>query len=300
MRITVVICTYNRAHFLEGLYKSITAQTLSPNEYEILFVNNNSTDNTANVIESFRQQNPQVRCVLETQQGLSYARNRGIAESRAPYICFADDDALLKDDYLANMCDYLDNHPKVYEVGGPIFLHYLGAVPKWENPYMISLFSYFYPSSHEYLLKGKGKRYPIGCNMVFRKAAFEKCGGFSTGLGRKGTLLLGGEEKDMAYRLLERHLDVAYIPNAIVYHLVPEERTTQDYIHRQAIGIGKSERFRTKYVHGGYAKRLFSEAVKWAATIVLWVKYMIMCKPCKANMLVKFRYWVTKGLLDKQ
>lgn len=281
---------------MAGLYRSVTEQTLPSQAYEVLFIDNNCTDETPGMVAFYKQQNPAVRYIKETQQGLSYARNRGIAEAQAPYICFADDDALLDKEYLEKVCDYLDAHPNVYEVGGPILLHYTGVIPAWDNPYMNSLLGYFYPSPQGYVLTGKNKRYPRGSNMVFRKAAFDQCGLFSTDLGRKGTLLLGGEEKDMAYRLLDHRLDVAYIPDAVVYHLVPPERTTEDYIRRQALGTGAGERHRTRAIKAEYPKRLGKEAVKWAATLVLWVKYMITLKPAKANMLVKFRFWVTKGL----
>lgn len=296
-KISVVICTYNREQFLPGLLDSILQQNSDKNSFEILFIDNNSTDTTATLCRQFIKDYPEyhIRYTVETQQGLSFARNRGIEEAKGKYITFADDDAVLAPDFLEKVCAYLDEHPDIAEVGGPIYLRYLGKIPAWENPYMNSLLGYFHPSSTPYLMDKKNRRYPRGSNMTFRTSIFRKCGPFNTALGRVKRLLMGGEEKDIAFRILDAGEKIAYIPQAIVYHLVPENRTTTGFIHQQAVGTGKSERIRAK-ANGEYPKRIIIEMCKWGATLVLWGFYMLTLKPQKANMLVRFRFWVSQGL----
>lgn len=300
-KISIVICTYNRAQFLPGLMDSILQQSLYKEQYEVLFINNNSSDQTESLCQQFIQSHPDhaISYFNESKQGLSHARNRGIKEASGKYITFADDDALLAPDFLYQVCHYLDAQTDVAEVGGPIYLKYLGKVPAWENPYINSLLGYFHPSSAPYVMKRKNKTYPRGSNMTFRTSIFSICGNFNVSLGRTKRLLIGGEEKDIAFRILEAGAKIAYIPEAIVFHLVPEERTTRTFIREQALGVGVSEQIRSKTNHE-YSKRLLIEAIKWGATLLLWIRYMITLQFAKANMLVRFRYWVSKGLLKKQ
>ncbi|MCF0175698.1 MAG: glycosyltransferase family 2 protein [Bacteroidales bacterium] len=299
-KITVAVSTYNRERFLPGLFESIAGQTMDKSLFETVIVDNNCTDNTAEIVHAFMEAHPEmeIRYVLETRQGLSFGRNRGIAESKGEYVTFADDDALLAPDFLEKVCDYLDLHPDVSEVGGPIFLQYLCPVPKWENRYMNSLLGYFNPSAEKFVMTGKNRTYPRGSNMTFRISVFGKAGMFNTELGRTGKGLGGGEEKDMAFRILDCGFRIAYIPQAVVYHLVPEERTTMEFIRRQARGVGASERTRSKAA-GVFGRRVVAELIKWGVTFVLWLGYMACLKPAKAVALVKFRWWVSSGLAGK-
>lgn len=296
-KISIVICTYNREQFLPGLMDSILRQNLNRNSFEILFIDNNSTDTTPVLCQQFIQDYPDyhIRYTVENQQGLSFARNRGIKEAQGEYITFADDDAVLAPDFLEKVCTYLDQYPDIAEVGGPIYLRYLGKIPAWENPYINSLLGYFHPASLPYLMDKKNRKYPRGSNMTFRTNIFNTCGNFNIALGRVKRLLMGGEEKDIAFRILDANYKIAYIPEAVVYHLVPENRTTFQFIREQALGTGKSERIRAK-ANGEYPRRIFIEALKWGATLILWFRYMLTIKPQKANMLVRFRYWISQGL----
>ena len=300
IKLSIVICTYNRERFLPGLFESIKTQTLDKALYEVVLVNNNSTDRTEELCREFMECNPDINSsyFVETNQGLSYARNRGIVESKGEYVTFADDDALLAPDFSAMACAYLDAHPEVGEVGGPILLQYMGRVPAWENPYMNSLLGYFQPSLEKYRMTKKNRCYPRGSNMTFRSSIFQKCGMFNVALGRVGRMLVGGEEKDIAYRIFDAGEAIDYDPSIVVYHLVPEERTTMEFIKRQAIGTGQSERVRSSLPGNSYTKRIVVECAKWAATIILWFRYMLTLKPAKANTLVRFRWWVSMGLLN--
>ena len=134
--------------------------------------------------------------------------------------------------------------------------------------------------------------------MTFRSSIFQKCGLFNVALGRVGRMLVGGEEKDIAYRIFDAGEAIDYDPSIVVYHLVPEERTTMEFIKRQAIGTGQSERVRSSLPGNSYTKRIVVECAKWAATIILWFRYMLTLKPAKANTLVRFRWWVSMGLLN--
>lgn len=296
--ITATISTYNREKYLPQVLDSLKRQTLDKNLFEIVLVNNNSPGKTEEIALQFQKDNPDIafRYYLETQQGLSYGRNRGIAEAKGSYITFIDDDAFLADDYLEVIYQYFESHQKVAAIGSKILLHYEEIKPDWENKYLNSLLGYF--NIGDEFKKFPKSDYPRGSNMSFRMDVFEKVGGFNVNLGRKGGNLAGSEEKDIFKRIYQYpELEVVYIPNALVYHCVPLERTTTAFIQRQGIGTGQSERIRVKS-EGilSTLKRYLIELFKWGASFILFFIYLFKGQLPKGRMIVKFRYWVSQGL----
>jgi hypothetical protein len=89
-----------------------------------------------------------------------------------------------------------------------------------------------------------------------------------------------------------------YLPTAILYHLIPSHKLTQDYFNRLTLGIGQSERYRTRQIGTGkYLKRMVKEGIKWGGTLVLWTSFALKGDFAKGNKLVAFRKNVTRGLL---
>ena len=157
-----------------------------------------------------------------------------------------------------------------------------------------------------YLYKGekvktfRQSEFPGGGNAAYRKCVFEKVGLFNTQLGRKGESLSGAEEKDIFDKMRSLKMSVFYLPQSILYHLIPQRKLEQDYFNNLTCSIGKSEQMRTLNISKGkYAKRLIAECVKWAATLFLFCGYMLTFAPQKGWKLLLFRYNVTKGLLKK-
>ncbi|NBV07584.1 MAG: glycosyltransferase family 2 protein [Flavobacteriia bacterium] len=297
-KISVAICTYNREKYLPQLFQSIEKQTLPESAYEILLIDNNSPGNTHELFTHFLTENPSKHgeYFLETNQGLSHARNRAIQESNAPLITFLDDDAFIDVDYLNVLVNTFENYPEVGAIGGPISLHYEDIIPKWENKYLNSLLGYFNRGNELHYFSEKD--YPRGSNMAFRTLLFEKTGTFDVQLGRIGANLFGGEEKDLFNRIYKQKISVLYQPDARVFHCVPNERTTFDFIKKQALGTGQSERIRSKAEGtGSLLKRIFSEGIKWMGSFVLWFLFAFKGQPSKGNMILFFRYWVSYGLV---
>ena len=119
-RITVAICTYNRERYLPGLFRSIQAQTLASNLFEVVLIDNNSPGNTHTLFQQFVDANPSLsgRYFLEKNQGLSFARNRAIRESGAELITFLDDDAFIHERYLETLLEGFDKYPDCGAIGG--------------------------------------------------------------------------------------------------------------------------------------------------------------------------------------
>ena len=126
MFVTITIQTYNNARVLEQALESL-AELRCPDDvdYEILVVDNNSSDETAAVIEQYRTLlEPRFRSVFEPRQGLSYARNRAIAEARGEIVAFLDDDALVDPDWLAGHVEAYREDEEAVAVGGRVLLQW--------------------------------------------------------------------------------------------------------------------------------------------------------------------------------
>jgi len=299
-KISVIICTYNRNDYIMKALNSLARQTLPASQYEIVIVNNNSTDNTDALCHVFLKKHTQLNAFyfIETQQGLSYARNRGIAESSGDILVFMDDDAQADDHYLQEIQHFFETTSDATACGGRIYPDFESKRPEWMSRFLLPLTSTIDMGDKIRLFKGT--QYPIGANMAFRKEVFQLHGLFNPDLGRKGDNLDGSEEKDIFLKIKKDRKKIYYLPSAIVKHQVPDKRLTFDFFKRQAIGAGKSERIRAKAIsQSAYIQSVFKEVVvKWGGSIFLFGCYLVACRPKKGLKLLQFRRYVSKGLLS--
>lgn len=299
IQLSVVICTYNRAQFLPRTLHSLVPQTLDRNIWETVVVNNNSTDNTDQAIAQFAAENPMLQVVtaVETKQGLSHARNCGIELCRGRYIVFIDDDQEVNPEFLQAYFDFFESHPSAIAAGGVVEPLYEFQTPRWLTPYAERpIAGTVYLGDKITLFKGSS--YPPGGNMGFRSEAFQKYGVFNPNLGRTGTSMLAGEEKDLFSRYQNAGEPLYYLPDAIVYHIIPQSRMTPEYFDKLTRMVGVSERVRCKNIGAGaYWGRIASECVKWAGVGVLLVGYTLRGRPIAGWYLVKMRWNITRGLL---
>ena len=297
IEISVIICTYNRDKFIYRTLEHIACNGFPTDSYEIILIDNNSTDQTAAECQRFSDRFPDLNFhyFTETQQGLSFARNRGIREAQGDILLFLDDDAFMQKDYLLRLSGYLRNYPDAAAFGGKITpLYESGKIPEWMSKWTYSWVSAINKGTNVCLFEGNS--YPIGANMGFRRASIPP-EGFNTALGRNKGNLMGGEEKDIFNRMKARNARIYYFPDTEVLHVIPEKRTTREYIKQMALGIGKSERIRTLSVSlFAFYKRLFAEAIKWGASCLLYIHYLLSFTPSKGFILIYFRWHVTRGL----
>lgn len=301
MKLSIIFCTYNREKYIYNAMKSVVEQDFPIQDYEILLINNNSTDHTADICRQFQADysNVTFRYYVEKKQGLSYARNRGVEESRGDVLVFVDDDATVFDTYLSSICSFFEKYPEVGACGGPIVPVYEVEKPKWLSHYTEQLIGGALYRGDE-LEPFRNGKYPGGGNSAFRKEIFDKYGLFNVELGRKGTGLIGAEEKDLYDRLTRGDEAFYYLPQMGIYHYIPEKKLTEAHFRELTYSIGKSERIRTKAVsEKAYRKRIVSECKKWAGSLILFLGYTLGLSPQKGWKLLQFRWYVTKGLFGK-
>lgn len=298
--ISVIVCTYNRDKYLYKALSHIVSNDYPADDYEIILVNNNSTDNTLAEAERFKLVYPNINItiVTELQNGLSFARNRGIAESKGDFLVFLDDDTAIGSNYLRNLSKNLAKHPDTIAFGGKVVPIFETGMPKWVSCWTMPLFAV--TDKGDGTLTFKGKSYPVGANMGVKRSAFEKYGTFDTQLGRKRDMLLGGEEKDFFYRLKADNQKIYYFGNISVEHLIPETRTTSDYIRNIGIGIGISERIRFRKKNSTQRSiKVLWEFTKTCASILLWLYYAISLRPSKGNAIMILRKNVVVGVMKR-
>lgn len=300
VKLSIVIATYNRGPALRRTLDSLAQMSVPSDEWELVVVNNNSTDTTSDVFAQFALSHPHITAKItdEKRQGLSYARNRGIKFSQSPYIALIDDDVEVNEGFASAYIDFFDRHPSAAAAGGKVTPLYETGKPEWISTYTER------PIAGTLDMGGKIKvfrrGYPTGANMAFRRSELLKIGEFDTSLGRTGTAPMGGEEKDMFARFSAAGYDTYYVPDARVLHIIPESKLSPAYFSRVAEMCGRSERVRTlSRSRSAYAAALAGEAVKWCASLVLSAVHLIAGHPSRAKALITMRYGVSRGLTGK-
>lgn len=241
MKLSVILCTYNRSKRLKTALESIAASGLPAGaEWEVIVVDNNSTDDTREVIGNFCLSHPRFRYVFEVEQGLSNARNRGIREARGEVVAFADDDVSVDPGWLYQLTRQLDD-PKWAGAGGRIRPQRTLELPHW-----VRLEGAFSMGGAVAALFDRGDKPcelhepPYGTNMAYRKTMFAKHGYFRTDLGRNSNSMIGKEDTEFGERLLSCGEHLWYAPSALVYHPILPERLNKKYFLAWWFGCGQS------------------------------------------------------------
>jgi glycosyltransferase involved in cell wall biosynthesis len=279
--------------------ESVASQPFPKEQVQIVLVDNNSTDSTPVIAQRFKEAHPdsEVVYVIETNQGHTYARNRGIKESDGDILLFLDDDVLLDPGYFTQLVRHYETMPDLAASGGRVIVKYENQRPEWMTRFLEPMLGH-----HDFggAVKTYPKNsYPVGCSMAFRSSTFEKVGVFNPELGRRGTALGGNDEKDMLFRVRAAGLTISYLPDVKLEHRIDDRRLTHDYVRRQAIGVGQGERIRLSGTgFKGWMSKILEESVKIGGTMVLAILFTLKGTPAKASMVIRFRYWVWQGLLS--
>jgi glycosyltransferase involved in cell wall biosynthesis len=235
-QITVAIPTYNRAAFLRQTLAGIVAQRLPTGSFEVLVIDNNSRDDTAAVVAEFAHATPAPRYLLETQQGLDYARNRALREAKGEIIVFGDDDILVAPDWLEQMTAPFraDAYRRIGAVGGEVIPVFPDGLPdwvrEWHAPLAFRTDAGPLPPRH----------CPMGANLAFPAWVFTRLGPFHTALDRAAGNYFSGGDSEMIRRVRQAGLDVWFAPAAAVRHQMPANRTTFRYAARHAFDSARS------------------------------------------------------------
>jgi glycosyltransferase involved in cell wall biosynthesis len=218
---SVVICTFNREKYVKKAIESVLNNHVNGFTYEILVIDNNSTDNTKDVVESFSKAYPnKVRYFFEPMQGLSVARNRGIKEAKGNYTVFLDDDGEASQKWLQSFYHTFQTVSDIVGVGGRIIAKFPKQKPDWIKGLSLQFYG-------EWSQGEEAHYHPWvpGGNGAWKTESLRKIGGFNTQFGRVGnSTLLNSEESEMINRLKAEGAKFYYSPSALMYHNVIPDR----------------------------------------------------------------------------
>jgi glycosyltransferase involved in cell wall biosynthesis len=213
VEISVVVATYNRSNrLLATLHSLVKSQLPKDTHWEVIVVDNNSTDSTQSVVESFIKDNgSKFHYVVAPQQGKSFALNAGIRKATGKIIAMTDDDCIVDSAWIARIVAEFEADRDLAVMGGRVELYDLIDDPLTvrisrerkvlsRNPFEAS-----FPSI-------------IGCNMVVKREIFDVIGYFDQDLGPGSKHALISEDVDLIYRTCKREFKVIYSPEAVVYH----------------------------------------------------------------------------------
>ena len=258
MMLSLAICTYNRAPLLPRALDSVTSQSGAAEEFEILVVDNGSTDQTREVVAKYQHKDSRIRYVVEPKPGIAQARNRALAEARGEYLAFLDDDAWADPDWLENLLAPIQAVSPAPEcVVGPVSLVWEGNRPDWFPDRFESLLCRYEMGAVPRFLDANG--YLLTTNSLFHRETLLRLGGMRTDLGHRRKALIGGEDNDIFNRLIANGHRVYYQPAARVNHPVPKERQTRRFLLRRLFWDGASQPL---FEHGSTSPSAWSELYK--------------------------------------
>jgi glycosyltransferase involved in cell wall biosynthesis len=246
MKISVLICTRNRAKSLEATLLAFFAQQFAGcYDFELIVIDNDSTDETEQVVERCRAHHPMVRYLFEKRRGLTFARNAAINAARGEVLAFTDDDVLVSEDWLDEVHREFASDPGLLMLGGRVLLAGDQQQVAWQPC-----------DERRYIGLPDGANFAMGANMAFRRELFDRVGLFDVRLGA-GRFFAGADEAELVYRGLKSGCRLLYAPNVLVYH--DHDRLTLEQACRLEYGYAKGcAAYLIKHSLGGdsYAMRM--------------------------------------------
>jgi glucosyl-dolichyl phosphate glucuronosyltransferase len=258
--VTAILCTYNRCGVLGGTLARLAASQLPPSvTWEILILDNNSTDQTRVVAEEFCGKYPGVfRYVFEPVSGKSYALNRGVKEARGAVLAFVDDDVTVEPTWLHNLTSSLHDG-KWAGSGGRTLPAQAFSAPDWFSVKEFGglLFGGFDFGDQRCELAHA----PFGANMAFRKEMFAKYGGFRTDLGPgpNPDIPRPNEDTEFGRRLMAAGEHLLYEPNAVLYHPVELAKLDRQFLLAWHVDYGRA-----------FARELENRPASWGIRHNYW------------------------------
>lgn len=228
--VSVIVSTWNRAEFLKNTILSLMQQDFK-GKYEIIVVDNNSTDETPTMVKRLMKvHGTRLRYIKEDKQGLSCARNKGIMESAGDIVAFIDDDARADPGWIRYLYTTYVGRENVGVVGGKILLEWPDvSLPSWLTKNLYPSLGFFDLGEREQVEIHDYVNFPHGSNISFLKKAIGENNLFDVSIGRTGRALLAGEEIEACRDLLQKGWIVIYNPHAVVYHQVLPHRLHREY-----------------------------------------------------------------------
>jgi len=249
--ISVIIPTYNRAELLRGTIKSLISQTYDDKLYEIIIVDNNSSDDTKKVVEECKEDTEVfIKYLFESRQGVHYARNAALSIAKGEILYYTDDDMIADVNLLEEIIKPFSAYDKVASVTGKVLPVWEKKPPKWITDFCSNSLLSLHVRP-EYLIVSPYDCGVISCHQALRRDAFLESGGFNP--ENTAGEWIGDGETGLNIKLAKLGWWFGYIGSSVTYHVIPAERMTQEYLNRRLANQGNSDSY-TDYRQNKYSE----------------------------------------------
>jgi len=251
MKVSIIIPTHNRVDSLLQTIKSLFNLDYSKKDYEIIIVDNASSDNTQLAVTKLAREKKinNLKLIKEESLGLHYARHTGAKISKGELLIFTDDDAIVDKQLLKVYVDAFLKHPKMVAAGGPVKPFWENKPPQWLIDYIGDKKVFYLLSlmdlGNKFILDKE--RFFFGVNMAIRRKILFEVGGFNPCL--IGDVYVGNGESGLNQKLWQKGMLIGYIPEAVVYHHIPPERMTATYFKHRMANEGASGMYEKYHNH---------------------------------------------------
>lgn len=251
IKVSIIVPTLNRYDLLKLFLNSLLKQTVPLDEFEVLIIDNGSTDNTKDLVKEFRGL-LNLRYLYEPRNGLHYGRHLGFVESKAEIITYADDDIIAFPTWIESIITSFNKDKNIMLVGGNNYPKFESQPPKWildlwntvsNGEKKITWLSVIDMGNIAKYISSKNI---YGCNYSVRKVLLKETGGFHPdGFSKKNILFRGDGENHVTDFVLNNNYKIFFNPGASVYHFVPTKRMSIDYVKNRYFNEGISCSFLT-------------------------------------------------------
>lgn len=258
MNMTIAICTWNRSRLLGQTLESLTKLTIPKGvNWEVVVVDNNSTDDTKQIVQNFSSDLP-LLYVFEATQGHSVSRNTALSRASGDLIVWTDNDVVVPSHWLQSYAKAAASYPDAAFFGGTI-------APEFESPKPLWLQETWEKCKAVYAARDLGEKdfqlssgqFPYGANFAIR-AEIQKEFSFDSTTGRKSGDLLGGDEISMLRQVTDAGHHGIWLGKAELAHIIPDDRATESYVAKYFVGQGRSNVQNGKAIHSSKWTARFS------------------------------------------
>lgn len=279
-KITVAVCTRNHAAELGRLLPSLSKmQKPAGLDWELLVIDNGSTDGTQQVLAEFAEDLP-LRVVVEAKAGLSQARNAAVAAARGDYIVWTDDDTTVDEQWLLAYLRAILEHPQVAIFGGAIEPVLVEPTPHWFTQARMQLAAVLVacnPSDYPADISKDDRQLPMGANFAVRTNELRRFS-FDVNLGKAPGRERGGEETKVLAAILTEGAKGRWVPDARVSHWIPASRQTLPYVSKFYQAAGDLIAYQSDVGAGG-ALVLGGSLVKGPVHYICYMLTRFVCAP---------------------
>lgn len=253
--VSIIIPTFNRARLLSLTIDSFLAQNYSAERYEIIISNNNSTDNTQEIIADYCARYPMIASITEMRQGVHYARNSAAKIAKGDILYFTDDDMMADPSLIGEIVKVFDLDPLIGAATGKIIGKFDFPPPRWVTKYLINVnLSLTAQDKPEDLIVSRNDLV-YSCHEAVKRGVFFQCGGFNP--ENTAGVWIGDGETGLGIKIKQAGYKFAYTSKSIIYHLIPPSRTTLGYLIKRIGNQGYCDSYTEYRTHRNRGKILY-------------------------------------------